>query len=109
MKYYGLLKENIVGNTFLDQTKLAKINEFNKTLKEINFNVIGFEAENERNYVAHLNEGGKLLFNDQDGFEIVVENLKAALEQDGIKKDDIAKLDYINLRFDKKVFFKLKQ
>jgi hypothetical protein len=86
-------------NDYLELVKLFRRNEI--TITEI-------DTEDGETFIAIANKGAKILFDREDQVNEVYENLVIALERDAINKAQFGNIDYIDLRFENRVFYKLK-
>ena len=89
-----------------------------KSIKDANLNPVSFLAGENGDYEIHLSDnsknygfyGGKIIFNNNDNLGEIFDNLMTILNERTLVKElnDNVQLDYIDLRFGKKVFYKLK-
>ena len=107
-----------IGINFLDSEKFKKISFFVKSIKDANLNPVSFLAGENGDYEIHLSDnsksygfyGGKIIFNNNDNLGEIFDNLMTILNERTLVKElnDNVQLDYIDLRFGKKIFFKFK-
>lgn len=118
-KNYGNIKnENPIGATFLGSEKFKEISFFIKSMKDIDLNPFSFFAKENDDYEVYLEDssqkynfsGGKIIFNKSDNLGEIFDNLKTILKENALTKefDHAVQLDYIDLRFGSKVFYKFK-
>lgn len=112
-RYYGLLKEdNPVGGNYMESLKFKEIRGFVDSLKILGINSVKFHASSEDDYEIDLDNGGKIIFDDKQLLTKTLENLESVLDEIGLGKssstDSAVKLDYVDLRFGNKVFYKTK-
>jgi len=99
---------DILGQSFSDKETFQKLLMKIKLLKEEKIEISNISTEDFETYTLQTVGGPVLLVENQDAPETVVSNLKAALAQESIHKVQFNNIDYIDLRFEDKVFYKLK-
>lgn len=115
LELYGPLVEgenaNPVGGSVLSENSFDKIITFARGLSEFGFVPIKILAKIDGDYDISLLGGGKILVSNKNDLEKNTEYLKSALATDSLKtkiSENRDKLDYLDLRFGNKVFFKFK-
>ncbi|MBI2046099.1 MAG: hypothetical protein HYT28_01585 [Parcubacteria group bacterium] len=99
---------NPVGNFILPEEALKKIVVFKDRLSVAGIETIALRVLPGDDYELRIKNGGKIIFNGKQNFDTVLENLSAALRVSDLSKAlDGAFLQYIDLRFGNKVFYKL--
>jgi len=56
----------------------------------------------------YIDDGSKILFARKQRSSEVLDNLKVVLKSETFKNEDAGNIEYIDLRFGNKVYFKLK-
>lgn len=118
-KNYGGIKEkNPIGMIFLGSEKFKEISFFIKSMKDIDLSPFSFFAKENDDYEIYLEDsshkynfsGGKIIFNKSDNLGEIFNNLKTILKENALTKefDHAVQLDYIDLRFGSKIFYKFK-
>jgi len=116
-KNYGSIKnENPLGISFLETKKFKEISFLIKSIKDMNLNPVSFLASENGDYEIYLSDnsnsynfyGGKIIFNKDDDLGKIFDNLTTILSENALTKEfnHAVQLDYIDLRFGKKVFYK---
>ncbi|MDP3052079.1 MAG: FtsQ-type POTRA domain-containing protein [bacterium] len=95
-----------MGKMMTDSSEFKKLSSFAGLLKEKGFDVSKIILKDAGIYEVHLKEGWYILLNDKNEPDQTFGNLELILDQD--IKEKRPKLDYIDLRFGKKVFYKFK-
>lgn len=95
-----------IGKEILPAAEFQKLHFVLETLEKKNFNVVKTILKDSGLYEIHLDEGWYILFNEKNNAETVSENLELILENN--IKEKRPQLEYIDLRFGNKIFFKLK-
>ncbi|MCX6731789.1 MAG: FtsQ-type POTRA domain-containing protein [Candidatus Parcubacteria bacterium] len=89
----------------IPKEQFKKLIDFKNLLTEENIKILQIIIKNEGIYQLQTNEGWYILLNEQNDSQITYQNLKITLNQ---IKDKRKNLDYIDLRFGNKVFYKFK-
>lgn len=112
IKFYGNLigeGDNVIGKRFLDIKSFDQLDLFVYSIAEIKMAPTKLVEKSDGDYELYLARGGKINFNLKDGVDKPILNLESALDTDPLRKNMAEKrqaLQYIDLRFDNKVFFK---
>lgn len=109
--YYGLLDaESPVGKTFLSADRLKALKVFSESVRTLGATPVGLITHTEDDYELLLSPSGRILFNNKIEFLKTFENLDAIMKEyeKAGSKDFFARLDYIDLRFGFKAFYKLR-
>ncbi|MSU45228.1 MAG: hypothetical protein EXS47_01190 [Candidatus Zambryskibacteria bacterium] len=108
-KYYGLLDiDNPIGLEYIaSTTKFIEINNFVDSLKSLSLRPQYVIAKNNDEFSAIISGGGEIFFDTKKPLFSVFENLKALLQTTALSKS-LNSLDYIDLRYGNKLFYKLK-
>ncbi len=104
-------KENMIGERILDQGKFAKLRELLRSLTELNLKPEGVVFKDNGDFEVRTGTDGKFIFGGSDDLNVSVNNLKLLLDSEEFKKEVVVgskKIDYVDLRFGKKLFFKVK-
>jgi hypothetical protein len=110
IKFFGKLsEENPIGRNFLSAIRLAALFKFSENIRSVGFEVAKFIERSDGAMEAALSDGGRLIFVDDTDLDMAVLNLQAIVGDPGLKASNIFdRLDYIDLRFGNKVYYKLK-
>jgi cell division septal protein FtsQ len=110
----GLLKFNNVdpgvevGWDVIDRVFLNKILNFRESVKELDLEIKTVSSPDKDVYYLNTQNGFEILVSQTDNLEESFENLKVIFEKNAIGAEDLNIIDYIDLRFGNKVFYKLK-
>lgn len=98
--------EITVGSQAIEPVLMERFGLLGEELKKIGLEAIGYEIsqKNPRDIRAKIDEGFDIIFNRDDDFQNVFRVLKAVLEEE--IKDRKLQIEYIDLRFGNKVFYK---
>lgn len=116
LEFYGTLSvgDNInpIAGLVLPEDRFEKIISFRSALTLLGFDVIKILTKDDGDYELSVLDGGRILVSSKNNLEKNIEYLKLALATEPLKtKLDMGRenLDYLDLRFGNKVFFKFKQ
>lgn len=100
--------DSFLGEKIIDPDFLKKINSFKDELKEININLIGLKETESGVYRLYSDIGFEIVISVSDDLDLAYENIETIFKNGALKKEDLNLVDYIDLRFGNKVFYKLK-
>lgn len=95
----------IIGELILPTEEFRKLTDFNELIPKINVNISKMVLKKENIYELYTLEGWRVLTNNQNNPNDLFINLAAILNEVGSRRQN---LDYIDLRFGNKVFYKFK-
>jgi cell division septal protein FtsQ len=98
----------ILGQKYSDETLFKKFVTVNDLLKRINISIKSISTEDNETFVLQTKTGPELYMDKRDNPLEIVNNLKTTLEQESIHENQFKNLEYIDLRFEGKVFYKIK-
>lgn len=106
LKVQSDMNEIVVGSQAVEPVLMERFGLLGKELKKIGLEAIGYEIsqKNPRDIRAKTNEGFEIIFNRDDDFQNVFRVLKTILDEE--IKEKRSKIEYIDLRFGNKVFYK---
>ena len=108
-RYYGLIEENPLGRQFLTSQKFENLKFFTEGLKELSLNPVSVFVGEIGVYKAYLRGGGAVIFDESKDFGRLLQDLRLAISgREELKEGDFSDLNYIDLRFGNKIFYKLK-
>jgi cell division septal protein FtsQ len=111
MKTYGFFQEQelneIIGQNYLTPEVFKKSLSFTKNLNQLNINA-DFMDISDDNLIIHTVRGPYLLLDKKSDFAEVLNNLKIVIETEEINTAQFRNLEYIDLRFGNKVYYKIK-
>lgn len=113
MRYYGLLgNDDPIGKVYMPNEKFKEITYFVSSLKRLGLVATKFIAGSESDYEIYLENGSKIIFDDRQPLEKTLDNLQSILSEIGLNKNSgtssSINLNYVDLRFGNKVFYKTK-
>jgi len=100
-----------IGQRYLEESKFKSLSDFTVHLEQAKIKASKMLAKENGEYELYLSEFGRVFINDRQDFEKTFENLKTLLESDVFKREvkgASSSLDYIDLRYGNKVYYKFK-
>lgn len=111
-KYYGLVtKEYPIGEKFIaSTTEFVDINNFIEAVKKLDIKPIYLLGRGENEYSLVLYGGGEIYFDVKKSITLAYNNLETLLKSPelSIGKTGFLPVEYIDLRYGNKLFYKLK-
>lgn len=106
--FYGLISDdNPIGKTFLGPDQFTALEQFRASLKQENIIITSYLAKAEDVSEVYLSTGGKIIFKASQNPETLAASLILLKKNTDLFKSENAKsLEYIDLRFGNKVFYK---
>lgn len=109
VRYYGLIDGvNPIGEIYMTGGKFKDAVDFVNSLKDLGIITAKFYAESENNYKIYLKNGIKIIFDDRQSFDKILENIESVSGEIDFKSDYSAdnpsKYDTADFRFGNKVF-----
>lgn len=109
LKLHNILDSDPVGETYLSTVFFKTLEEFNTVLSEdLDINVTEVYSEDQNTFVFVTVEGPRILVDATDDFTLVADNLATVMEQQAINEAQFSNIEYIDMRFGNRVFYKLK-
>lgn len=112
LRYYGLLDdiEQPIGENYMTSEKFREVSRFIDSLEILGIKVATFRAESESDYEIDLKNGIKIILDDKQPFDKILENIQSILTEVDLKKEyspnNPPKINYVDLRFGNKVYLK---
>jgi cell division septal protein FtsQ len=109
LSFFNDLEEVEIRDNVIDADFLRSINLFSEKLNNLDIRVHGVSHEGEDVYYIKTDLGFDILVSSQDNLEISFENIKTILENGTLSREQLPDVNYIDLRFGNKVFYKLRE
>ncbi len=107
--FYGPISvDYIIGKSFLPVEKFQNVINFINKLKEIKIYVRSVETADFETIVVQTTTGPYIMISTANNSDVTAENLKIVIETEEINKAQFSNLEYIDLRFTNKAFYKIK-
>jgi hypothetical protein len=110
-KYYGLVSdENPIGKKYMaSSTEFLAVNDFIEQVKSLGIKPTYLKSGDEGEFTLALQGGGLIYFDTRKSLDLTFDNLKILLDSPELAlKQGQLKVDYIDLRYGNKLFYKLK-
>ena len=100
--------KNPVGTYFLPEAEFKRLIAFRNSLREVDIEVRKFKILDTLDYAFILKEGTDIFFNPKQDFDALFNNLAATFDTEQFiqKRKRGFSLEYIDLRFDNKVYYR---
>lgn len=108
VKYIGTIEGDVLGKTYTDTKVFRKISQIIELLERVNVSIQSVSTEDFETFNLQSIEGPYLLIDKADDPTLVVNNLKTTIEQEAIHEIQFQNIEYIDLRFGNKVYYKIK-
>lgn len=110
MVFRGQMTGDVLGKYFLSEDKIHHILNFISQLKEFEIQIGSVEVKTDREVVLTMLSGAKIIVSLEQGLEDTYINIKTLLESKDFidKSGGLDKIDYVDLRYGKKAFWKAK-
>lgn len=106
--FYGLIGDERIGQKFLSEDQFKDILVFIDGIKEFDLHVQSVRYDNEDGTLdLSLKRNAEIYIDQNDDLRVSLDNLRTAIQQDAIEGAQLNNIEYIDLRFGKKVFYKL--
>ena len=108
--YRGKLdKENPLGARILDQQDFVSFEDFvNHVSKTLNLNIVGVFFKDASDFDLLLDSGGRIMLNKNLSYDDMYNNIGSILKSPQFSSSTLQTLDYVDMRFGNKIFFKTK-
>ncbi len=112
-RFFGnVAAEDPVGEYYLEASRFHAISDFVLKLDKAEIKASELLAKENREYELYLGDGTKVFISDRQNLEETFENLRTLLTSEVFKKEvknSLSPLDYIDLRYGNKVYYRFKQ
>jgi cell division septal protein FtsQ len=109
--YSGLISaDNPLGQNYLSRDRFHSMSEFIDDVKKLNLTPTSLKATDPSDFELSLNPSGKIRFNTTIALSQTLSNLATIIDQNNPPDErlDLSQIDYIDLRFGNKIYYKLK-
>ena len=100
-----------IGKTFLPDGEFERVYAFIQSLRILRTEPVAVSLATDM-FTVHLRRGGKILVRRDNALPLIAENAKLILASPDFQKDvspSLGNLDYVDLRFGNKVFYKVRE
>lgn len=107
--YRGKLdKESPLGAHVLDKTTFANFEKFVNSVKTLNVEVVGVLLKEAGDFDLILSSNTKVMLSQNLSYDEMYNNFSSLIKSDQFATTTLDKIDYIDMRFGNKIFFKTK-
>lgn len=107
---YGIFEneENIIGKEIMELGDFVNLTSFATNLTELNIHVDYIDTEDGETFAIHTTESPYILITNYISSEDLLNNLNTVIETEEINEAQFDNIEYIDLRFDNRVFYQLR-
>lgn len=103
-----LTREVKIGDNVIASDFLMKLLTFVENLKTLDLEIYKIRIPDQEVFYLSTMKGFEILVGKNDDLEAVFENIGTIIDDGALDKENLSLIDYIDLRFGNKVFYKLK-
>ena len=107
LRYYGG-GNSTLGAPILPPEEFKQLLAFVRELPALSLAPVSVALLPEKDVEVHLESGSALLLSRNADYAVTLDNLRSALSSDAFKEQPVHTLEYLDLRFGDRVFFKFK-
>jgi hypothetical protein len=110
--YRGGINGKPLGQTFVSSEAFVRVNDFIEKLRALGVETESYEIIDTDSHQVFIKDGGRIIFSTDVPYEVILENIRAILASDAFGDDVhgvLLEVDYIDLRFGNKVFYKFNE
>lgn len=108
VNFFGLIEDDPLGKNFSTKNKFKDLLELTKLIRRLDISTKEIWTKTGEVYAIVTESGAKLYIDNEDDEVSIFRNLETVINQDAINKAQFKNIDYIDLRFGNRVFYKLK-
>jgi len=108
VKFNDWLKGEPVGKNYTDPEIFKKMITLINLVSKVPLKIVSVNTDDGLTFNLHTDVGTRLLYEINDNPEDVANNLNTVLEKDAINRAQLNNIDYIDLRFGNKVYYKIR-
>ncbi len=97
-----------IGEKYQNTDAFKKVISLASMMREKSFHPDLISTEDNESYSIHISEGPRVFYEKGDDPKEVLINLLTVIEKDSLNKSQFQNIDYIDLRFGNKVYYKIK-
>ncbi len=108
MQFHDWIHDDPIGKNYIDPETFQKIITLVNLIAKVPLKVTSVNTEDGLTFNLHTEGGTRLLYEINDDPEEVANNLNTVLEKDAINRAQLNNIDYIDLQFGNKVYYKIR-
>jgi cell division septal protein FtsQ len=107
--YYGIVTDDDpIGKSFLDREQFSGLDAFARSLSTLNLTALSVKTLAPNQFEIDIDQGGTILLSSDQPYQTTLSNLSTVLSGLPLGVKSIHLLQYIDLRFGNKVYYKMK-
>lgn len=108
-RYYGAVEGEPIGNAFLSVSEFSILRLFVLSLYELNISPVFLSVTGVDDMALYMEEGNRILFGRGQNLSDILSNLESILASDEFKDKGFSEIEYLDLRFGNKAYYKYKE
>jgi len=108
VQFHDWIHDDPTGKNYTDPETFQKIITLVNLIAKVPLKVVSINTEDGLTFNLHTDVGTRLFYEINDNPEDVANNLNTVLEKDAINRAQLNNIDYIDLRFGNKVYYKIR-
>lgn len=108
-RYYGVVEGHPIGNRFLSPDEFSTLRLFVLSLYKLNISPIFLSVIDKDDMVLYMEGGNKILFGRTQNLSDIFSNLESILASDEFKDAGFSEIEYLDVRFGNKAYYKYKE
>lgn len=108
IQFHDWIHDDPIGKTYTDSDTFKKMMVLINLVAKVPLKVVSVNTEDGLTFFLHTDSNTRLLYEINDNPEEVASNLNTVIEKDAISRAQLNNIDYIDLRFGNKVYYKIR-
>lgn len=108
IKFTGGIEGEPITQTYVSDNIYEELSNFIKLLRRLDIDIIEVNTIDGQIFDFITKDGSKIIIDSRDDNLLVFDNLQTVIDKDAINKAQFKNIEYIDLRFGNRVFYKLK-
>jgi hypothetical protein len=112
-KYYGLVPPTSpIGSSYLSSSNtFTQLSNFVSAVKALNITPLYIVATTQDDFTMYIYGGGQIIFDDKEPLDTTAQHLQLLLQKANLvpKQNGELLVDYIDLRYGNKLYYKVRQ
>lgn len=108
VQFHDWIHDDPLGKTYTDAETFKKMMTLINLVAKVPLKIISVNTEDGLTFFLYTDSNTRLLYEINDDPEEVANNLNTVIEKDAINRAQLNNIDYIDLRFGNKVYYKIR-